>query len=166
MGLPFSSDGYKQAKDISEKKYGINSEIINAHVTQIFSLPLVIRHDVVTIHDFYQKLNLTVQSLKTLKKLSTVEGLVRMTLDKLESIKSDLIRTEDNWRAWDYPKLVEALSEWTFRNPIKTDEGASKPKQREHPDSGRNEDSKHKQRSPNHVYIVTKMTINHQIAKK
>ena len=76
MGLPFSSDGYKQAKDILEKKYGINSEIINAHVTQIFSLPVVIRHEVVKIHDFYQKLNLSVQSLKTLKKLCTVEGLV------------------------------------------------------------------------------------------
>ena len=76
MGLPFSSDGYKEAKDISEKKYGINSEIINAHVTQIFSLPVVIRHEVVKIHDFYQKLNLSVQSLKTLKKLCKVEGLV------------------------------------------------------------------------------------------
>ena len=137
MGLPFSSDGYKQANNTLEKKYGTNFEIINAHVTQIFSLPEVIHHDVVKIHDFYQKLNLSVQSLKTLKKLSTVEGLVRMTLDKLECTKSDLIRTDDNWRAWDFPKLVEALREWMFRNPIKTDEGASKPKQREDPKTSR-----------------------------
>ena len=128
LGLPFSSEGYQQAKEILERKYGIDSEIINAHVTQIFSLPAVMRHDVIKIHDFYQKLNLSVQSLKTLKKLSTVEGLVRMTLDKLECIKSDLIRTDDNWRSWDFPELVEALREWTFRSPIKTTEEASKSK--------------------------------------
>ena len=133
LGLPFSSEGYEQAKETLTKKYGINSEIINAHVTQILSLPVVMRHDVLKIHDFYQKLNLSVQSLKTLKKLSTVEGLVRMTLDKLECIKSDLIRTEDNWRPWDFPQLVESVREWTFRNPIRADEGASKPKLREDP---------------------------------
>ena len=77
MGLPFSSDGYQQVKVILENKYGINSEIINAHVTQILSLPVVIRNDMVKIHDFYQKINLSVQrSLKTLEKLSTVVGLL------------------------------------------------------------------------------------------
>ena len=60
-----------------------------------------------------------------------------MTEDKLDCIKSDLIRTDDNWRAWDFPKLVEALREWTFRNPIKTDDGASKPKQRKDPKTSR-----------------------------
>eukprot|EP00794_Sanderia_malayensis_P019343 gene19343-21261_t len=105
LGLPFSSEGYQQAKERLERKYCIDSEIITAHVTQILGLSVVMRHDVVKIHDFYQKLNLSVQSLKTLKKLSTVEGVVRMTLDKLECIKSDLIRTEDDWRSWDFPKL-------------------------------------------------------------
>ena len=70
MGLPFSSDGCQQVKVILESKYGINSEIINAHVTQILSLPVVIRNDLVKIHDFYQKINLSVQSLKTLKSLA------------------------------------------------------------------------------------------------
>ena len=132
MGLPFSSEGYQQAKETLERKYGIDSEIINALVTQILNLPAVMRHDVVKIHDFYQKLNLSVQSLKTLKKLSTVEGLMRMTLDKLECIKSDLIRTEDDWRSWDFPQLVESLKEWMFRNPTKAVEEASKPKLREY----------------------------------
>ena len=137
LGLPFSSEGYQQAKETLERKYGIDSEIFNAHVTQILSLTVVMRHDVVKIHDFYQKLNLNVLSLKTLKKLSTVEGLVRMTLDKLESIKSDLIRIEDEWGSWDFPKLVESLREWTFRNPIKSVEEASKPKLREDPKPSR-----------------------------
>ena len=137
IGLPFSSDGYKQVKDMLKKKYGINSEIINAHVKQIFSLPVVIQHDVVKIHDFYQKLNLSVQSLKTLKKLTTVEGLVRMTLDKLDCIKSDLTKTDDNWRPWDFSRLEEALREWMSRNPTKTDEGTTKPKRRKDPKPSR-----------------------------
>ena len=58
MGLPSSSDDYQQAKMILENKYGINSEIINAHVTQILSLLVVIiRNDVMKIHDFYQKVS-------------------------------------------------------------------------------------------------------------
>ena len=83
LGLSFSSEGYQQGKETLERKYGIDSEIINAPVRQILSLPVVMRDDVVEIHRFYQKLNLSVLSLKTLKKLSTVTGLVRMTLDKL-----------------------------------------------------------------------------------
>ena len=47
-----------------------------------------------------------------------------MTLDKLECIKSDLIRTDDEWREWDFPKLVGASREWTFRNPLRTDNGS------------------------------------------
>ena len=58
MGFPFSSDGSQQAKVILENKYGISSEIINAHVTQILSLPVVIHNDVVKIHGFFRKCTL------------------------------------------------------------------------------------------------------------
>ena len=47
-----------------------------------------------------------------------------MALDKLECIKLDLIRTDDEWREWDFPKLVGGLREWTFRNPLRTDNGS------------------------------------------
>ena len=138
-------------------------------MTQILSLPVVILNDVVKIHDFYQKMNLSVKSLRTLKKLSTVGVLVRMALDKLECIKSDLIRTDDEWREWDFPKLVGALREWTFRNPLRMDEGTNNSDQRttqNHSGSGRKEDFKRKKRSQNLVFIATRTTIACQIAKK
>jgi len=39
--LPFSSEGYLRAKNILTTKYGKESEIINAHVTKIMSLPVI-----------------------------------------------------------------------------------------------------------------------------
>lgn len=39
--LPFSSEGYLRAKNILTTKYGKESEIINAHVTNIMSLPVI-----------------------------------------------------------------------------------------------------------------------------
>ena len=41
-----------------------------------------------------------------------------MSVDKLQGIRGDLVRTDDNWREWSFPKFVEALRKWTERNPI------------------------------------------------
>ena len=41
-----------------------------------------------------------------------------MTLDKLPSIRGDLVRTDPEWEKWDFAKLVEALNQWCRRNPI------------------------------------------------
>ena len=55
-------------------------------------------------------------------KLTEVNGYVRLTLDKLEGIRGDLVRTDDDWRDWKFPQLVEALQKWTERNPSKPEE--------------------------------------------
>ena len=47
-----------------------------------------------------------------------MNGYVRSTLDKLEGIRGDLVRTDDGWQMWDFPQLVEALRKWTERNPV------------------------------------------------
>ena len=69
------------------------------------------------IHDFYEKLLFNVQALETLGKLTEINGYVRMSIDKLEGIRGDLLRTDDKWCEWDNPKFVEALRMWTERNP-------------------------------------------------
>ena len=46
-----------------------------------------------------------------------VNGYVTMTLDKLDGIRTDLLRTDDGWQEWDFPQLLEALWKWTIRNP-------------------------------------------------
>ena len=51
--------------------------------------------------------------LHTLDKLDGVNGAVPMTLDKLPSIRGDLVKLK-----WTFVKLVEALNQWCRRNPI------------------------------------------------
>ena len=93
---------------------------MNAYVQNIMYLPVIQGTNAGKIHDFYTKLLFNVQSLETLGKLWGVNGYVRMNLYKLEGIRGPLVRTDDDWRQWDFPKLVDALRKWTERNPVKT----------------------------------------------
>ena len=47
---------------------------------------------------------------------------MRMTIDKLEGIRNDLVRTDDDWQEWKYPELIEALRKWTVRKPVKSED--------------------------------------------
>ena len=82
------------------------------------ALPVITGLHPKKIHEFYEKLLFNVQSLETLRKLKEISGYVRMSIDKLQGIRGDLVRTDDNWREWDFPKFVEALRKWTERNPV------------------------------------------------
>ena len=53
LGLPFSEDGYQQAKQILEKKYGLTSENVQAHGKQIMKLPVITSGNLQQIHEFY-----------------------------------------------------------------------------------------------------------------
>ena len=117
-GLPFSSEGYERARNILKSRYGKTSEIVNAYVNGLLSLPTIHGSQPAKVHSFYEKLVSNVQSLQTLGKLKDVNGYVRSTLDKLEGIRGDLVRTDDEWQMWDFPQLVEALRKWTERNPV------------------------------------------------
>lgn len=71
------------------------------------------------IQDFYEKLLSNVQVLETLGKLSEISGYVQTKIDKLEGIRRDLVRTNDDWQEWEFPQLVLALRKCTERNPQK-----------------------------------------------
>ena len=119
--LPFSEEGFYKAIEILKKKYGNTSEIIQAHGREILKLPTITTVNLKQIHGFYHSLNVSVNSLKTLEKLDTAEILVLETLEKLGPIKADLIRTDPNWQSWGFEKLLEALRDYTLRNPEKDD---------------------------------------------
>lgn len=106
-----------------KSKYGKKSEVINAHAQSIIALPVVKGTNPSKIHNFYNKLLPSVQALESLGKLNEISGYTRLTLDKLEGIRADLVRLDDLWQEWGFPKLVEALSKWTKRNPLTQTEG-------------------------------------------
>ena len=86
------------------------------------SLPVIHGANPNKVSQFYEKLCSSVQALETMGKLGEVNGYVRMTLNKLEGIRGDLVRTDDDWQEWKFDQLVEALRKWTVRNPAKPDE--------------------------------------------
>ena len=51
------------------------------------------------IHNFNETLMYNVQSLETMGKLSEVNGYIRATIDKLEGIRGDLVRMDDDCMA-------------------------------------------------------------------
>ena len=110
-------EGYERAKSIIKSKFGKPSEVINAHVQTIMNLPHIKGANSHKIHEFYAKLLPSVQALESMKKLREISGYCRATLDKLEGIRADLTRLDDNWQEWGFPQLVTALGKWTERNP-------------------------------------------------
>ena len=55
------------------------------------------------IDEFYAKLLPSVQALESMNKLREISGYCRATLDKLEGIRADLTRFDDNWQEWGFP---------------------------------------------------------------
>ena len=103
----------------------------------------------------FTKLLFNVQSLETLGKLRQVNGYVRMCLEKLEGIRGDLVRTDDDWCQWDFPKLVDALRKWTERNPVKTN------KLKKHASSGQTNASQVCQHEAKQIRCVYCNEISH-----
>ena len=85
-GLPLTTEGYERAKNILKLKFGKESEIVNAYVDGIMSLPSIYGANPNKVSQFYEKLCSNVQALETMGKLGEVNGYVRMTLNKLEGI--------------------------------------------------------------------------------
>ena len=108
-GLPFTTKGYERAKNILKTKYGKESEIVNAHLINIMSPPVIYGSNPNKILEFYQMLSPNLQALETMGRIKEVNGYVSMTLDKLDGIRGDLVRTDDNRQDWEFPHLLEAL---------------------------------------------------------
>ena len=78
------------------RKYGKHSEV--AHVQNIMSLPHINNSNPYKIHEFSEKLLSSVQALEIMRKLKEINVYVRLTLDKLQGIRVDLVRTDDDWQ--------------------------------------------------------------------
>jgi len=74
--------------------------------------------NVMKIHDFHRTLAVNIQALETMEKLTDINGYVRMTLNKLPAIRSDLVRLDEHWKSWNFVQLVTSLESWIQRNPV------------------------------------------------
>ena len=115
--LLFTSEGYSRAKSILLGKFGESTEIAAAHIQCITSMPVAQILHPNRIHDFYEKLVISVQALDTMNKLKKINGYVKLTLDKLPGIRADLVRIDEVWQEWSFLQHVDALTKWTTRNP-------------------------------------------------
>ena len=102
-----TAEGFERTKNILKTKYGKESEIVNAYISNIMALEPVHGTNPNKISIYYEKLLANVQALVTLGPIAEVNGYVRLTLDKLESIR-DLVRTDDGWLNWKVSQLIEA----------------------------------------------------------
>ena len=108
-GLPFTSEGYAEARDVLQKRYGQSSEVVSAYVRAILELPTIEERDVAKIHSFYKTLLFNVESLQTLDCLEKLDAAVRFTFDKLVVIKSELAMTNEKWSEWTFIEFVNEL---------------------------------------------------------
>ena len=150
--MPLSSEGFERAKNILKTKYGKESEIVNAYVTNIMSLETVHGANPNKISIFYEKLSANVQALETLGRIGEVNGYVRLTLDKLDGIRGDLVRTDDDWQSWKFPNLIEALTKWTERNPPRQEDKTERNQEIFDPEVSRQEIKNY---SPDRAFTAT-----------
>ena len=85
---------------------------MKAYTREILELPSIPNSNQKKISEFSEKLTYCVQALETLKNLKQVNGAVLMTLDKLPSIRGDLVRSDPDWESWDFVKLSEVIRLW------------------------------------------------------
>ena len=60
---------------------------------------------------------INVQALDTMNKLKQINGYAWLTLDKLPDIRGYLVRIDEDCQEWTFLQLVEALRQWTTKNP-------------------------------------------------
>ena len=112
--LAFTSEGYSSEIAILKAKFGKPSEVSDAHVQCITSLPVITNSNPNRIHEFYEKLVISMQVLETMNKLKEINGYVKLTLDKLPGIRAVLVRLYDNWQEWELAKLVDSETPKTY----------------------------------------------------
>ena len=100
--LPFTAKEYNRAKSILSERFGKESEIVKANIKEILDLPSISSPNPRKIGELSEKLTYCVQALQSLNKLEQVNRAVSMTLDKLPAIHRYLVRTDPDWKSWDF----------------------------------------------------------------
>lgn len=79
---------------------------------------MITERNVAKVHQFYEELLFTIESLETLGNLESVQAMAYYVLvKKLEFLRSELVsHVPSDWRSWSFKELLEALHKWTDTN--------------------------------------------------
>ena len=58
------------------------------------------------------KLSKNCDALLTLGEKEVLKGFVMTTLNKLQAIKSDIVRIDEKWETWEMHDLIENIHAW------------------------------------------------------
>ena len=103
--LPHTSEGYNCAIVSLQDRFEKESEIVKAYVKEILDLPYTPTANPKRIHEFFERLSHSVQSLEMLKQLKEVKGMISLMLEKVPTIRGNLVRNGPEWESWDFVKL-------------------------------------------------------------
>ena len=66
----------------------------------------------------FKKLSSNIKAVDTMGKIREKINQPLVTLDKLPSIRADLVHLDDDWQGWAFPQMLEALPKWCDLNPL------------------------------------------------
>eukprot|EP00794_Sanderia_malayensis_P002861 gene2861-3307_t len=140
--------GLEIAWDRLQKEYGQTQTVINTHIEEIVNLPAIRGSNFTKIQEFYESLTKNNDALLTLGEEEMLRGFVMTTLNKLQGIKSDLVRIDENWETWDMHDLIENVQKWLKRNRSAEETGKPIEKREKHWYSGES----HKERQKKCIF--------------
>ncbi|XP_048575296.1 uncharacterized protein LOC116604510 [Nematostella vectensis] len=108
--------GYKIAWERLREEYGQTKTVVAAHVDQILNLPILKSGGHAKVREFYETLSKSHDALETLGEGNMLRGLALSTLNKLQKIRADLVRTDEGWESWEMGDVIKALQKWLKRN--------------------------------------------------
>ena len=90
--------GLEAAWERLNREFGQKNAVINTHIDEIINLPTVKRTNYEKIQYFYNRLTKNCDALSTLGENNLLKGFVMTTLNKLPSVKPDIVRMDQEWR--------------------------------------------------------------------
>ena len=112
-GLPYTEEGFLEAKRILVDKFGRPTQVKRAILKQIEDLETITSTNrLQKVHTFTEKLSKAVRTLKTMGALMEAQALIYPLFDKLGSTKEYLIQRDDDWFNWNLEGLVQALEKY------------------------------------------------------
>jgi hypothetical protein len=104
---------------------------VNAHIDEVVNLPTVRGCSYEKILAFYECLTKNYDALQTLGEYEKLDGFVMCTINKFPNVKSDLVRTDEDWEAWKMENLVDSLQKWLQRNKTEENKFTGDPRRKE-----------------------------------